>query len=197
MTSPRFGGMTAILAALLIGAWIITTALDYDVFLALVPAAVLFLVLSFPAMHQVQEGKHGAAGKIGYVVLMAAGIVLVLIMLYAVIAEGVMGQSIEEDVQWLDKLFPIVFLTFLGGVVLFGIASAVAGVLPRLAMIGFMLAFPIGLAIDMITGQMGEDEAGIGFYIGIGLLSLSLLWLGWFLWSRPATTSLAGPEPSA
>lgn len=189
MSSLRFGGMAAILSGLLVGLWVITTALDYDLFLALVPAAVILLILSIPAMHAVQQGKHGAAGKIGYGLMMAAGGVLALMFLFAVIAEGVMGQSIEDDFPALDTIFPIVFFVFLGGLLVFGIASAVAGVLPRLAIIAFMLALPVGLAIDVVTGAMDQDEAGIGFYIGIGLLSVSLLWLGSFLWSRSAPSA--------
>ena len=189
MSSPRFGGMAAILSGLLVGLWVITSALDYDLFLAFVPAGVILLVLSIPAMHSIQQGRHGAAGKVGYGLLMAAGSVLVLMFLFAVIAEGVMGQSIEDDFAALDTIFPIVFFVFLGGLILFGIASAVAGVLPRLAVIAFMLALPVGLVIDVATGAMDQDEAGIGFYIGIGLLSLSLLWLGSFLWSRSAQSA--------
>jgi len=189
MSSPRFGGMAAILSGLLVGLWVITSALDYDLFLAFVPAGVILLVLSIPAMHSIQQGRHGAAGKVGYGLLMAAGSVLVLMFLFAVIAEGVMGQSIEDDFAALDTIFPIVFFVFLGGLILFGIASAVAGVLPRLAVIAFMLALPVGLVIDVATGAMDQDEAGMGFYIGIGLLSLSLLWLGSFLWSRSAQSA--------
>ncbi|MBW3587840.1 MAG: hypothetical protein KY429_00265 [Actinobacteria bacterium] len=189
MSSPRFGGMTAILSGLLVGLWVITSALDYDLFFALVPAALVFLVLSIPSMHAVQQGKHGAAGKIGYGLMMAAGAVLAVMFLFALIVEGVMEQSIEDDFSALDTVFPIVFFVFLAGLILFGIASAVAGVLPRLAVIAFMLAFPLGLAIDFATGAMDQDEAGIGFYIGIGLLSVSLLWLGSFLWSRSAPSA--------
>jgi len=186
MSSPRVGGMAAILSGLLVGLWVITSALDYDLFFALVPAAVIFLILSIPSMHAVQQGRHGAAGKIGYGLMMAAGTVLALMFLFALIAEGVMEQSIEDDFPALDTVFPIVFFVFLAGLIVFGIASAVAGVLPRLAIIAFLLAFPVGLAIDFATGAMDQDEAGIGFYIGIGLLSVSLLWIGSFLWSRSA-----------
>lgn len=194
MGSPRFGGMLAMLSGLLIGLWAITEALDYDLFFALVPAAVIFLVLSIPSMHTVQQGKHGTAGKIGYGLLMAAGAVFALMFVFALIVEVGMGQSIEDDFPMLETVFPIVFFVFLGGLILFGIGSAVAGVLPRLAVIAFMLALPVGLAIDTATGAMEQDETGIGFYIGMGLLSVSLLWLGWFLWTRSAPSTAVRTE---
>lgn len=186
--------MAAMLAAACILLWVITDAMGYDLFVAFVPATLILLFFSFPALHKAQRGRNGVTGTIGYWLMLIAGGLFALVFLVGIFYDTVMNEAPETALPFLfaddSPIFPIVFFGLILGILIFGIATLIAGVAPRLATLLFLFGLPLGVLLDFFILQ-SEDSQGPGFYIGIPMFAIGLLWLGWWVWSAKGSMSSA------
>lgn len=191
----RRGGLAAIISGLLILIWVITDLMDYDLFIAFVPAALILLFLSIPSIHRSQAGRTGSVGTIGYWITMIAGGLFVILFLIAIFIDVVLGEDPEEVLPALTgPLFGVIFFGLVIGILLFGVAMLIAGFAPRLASLLFLLGLPVGLLLDFLIFETPEEESGPGFYIGIPMFAIGLLWLGWWVWSNKVSTFSVSSE---
>jgi hypothetical protein len=191
----RWGGLAALISGLLILIWVITDLTDYDLFIAFVPAAVVLLFLSIPSVHRAQAGENGMVGKIGYWITMIAGGLFAILFLIGSFIDLVLGEDPEDVLPSLTgPLFGILFFGLVIGILLFGVAMLIAGIAPRLAALFFLLGLPAGLLLDFVIFETTDEEAGPGFYIGIPMFAIGLLWLGWWVWSSKVSTSSVSSE---
>ena len=120
--------------------------------------AVLLLLVGLAGFHALQKENYGRIGRGGLYTVIVAGITLILARV------GLMSGSTALG-----------FLNFLGllgvmvGLVLYGAATLQARVLPRWCGVGFIVGWPVTVAL----GDLGNVLFG-------------LLWLamGYVLWSR-------------
>lgn len=189
----RWGGLSAMLAGLFIILWVITDVMDYDLFVAFVPAALLLLFLSFPAMHRSHGGRNGGLGKAGYWILMVSGGLFVLLAFTGLFIDLVLGKDPENLAPAIfgGPVFGVIFFALMLGVLIFGIASVIAGRIPKLAGLFFLLGLPLGLFLDFVIFQVGDEESGPGFYIGIPMFAVGIAWIGWWIWSGKGAGSLS------
>ena len=152
--------------------------------LALVPAAGL-MVLAARDLHERQGGRDGALGAVATLTLQGGSVLLLLSALAGAVAKA--GQGLEP--AWMPMVSTWSAWVFLIGVVLFGTATAIAGVLPRGSALTFASSIPLGFALDMVAVRMADSAgatsiapgvllAGVGFYLGLGIFALSLLRMG-------------------
>ncbi len=79
----------------------------------------------------------------------------------------------------------VAFIAFMVGIVLFGIATARAGVFPRGAALLLTLGLLGGLVIDLLTGAFfDEDATQWGYFVGLTVFAVGLIWLGYTLRSE-------------
>lgn len=179
----RWGGIAAMVSgALVIVFVLLSEVLPEGVFYVFI-LVFLLLVVALLGLHARQAGRSGLLGRIGFVLaLIGAGALGVLIAVVGV-AEAIFGNNPDESAAAGVLLF-VLFVAFIVGIVLLGIATFRAGVLPRGAAVLFTLGLPAGLVIDLLTGAFFEEEATPwGFYIGPTAFAIGLLWLGYALWS--------------
>lgn len=189
----KWGGLSAMLSAVLMLIWVITTLMDYDLFAAFVPAALLLLFLSLPAMRSSQGGKDGTLGKIGHWILMIWGSAFLLMFLAAMAIE-LFTEEVPETFAPAIFEGPVIAVVLVGlllGILLFSIATIIAGVIPRLAALFFLLGLPIGIALDAFVFKVSDDESGPGFFIGIPMFAIGIAWIGWWIWSGKGAGSLS------
>jgi hypothetical protein len=136
----------------------------------------ILLLLSLPGMYARQAGVAGWLGLVGYA-LLQAGIVLLIIMA----APPILYPSIREGSGENLVLFVLgIALTF--GLLLTGIATIQAGVYSHWAGIlllaataGFFFVFFVAEFLPAQAGQIGSAFFGI-------LLALALAWIGLSIW---------------
>jgi hypothetical protein len=152
--------------------------------LALVPAAGL-MVLAARDLHVRQEGRDGALGVLGTLTLQGGSVLLLLSALAGAMAKD--GLGLEP--VWMSVVNTWSACMFSIGVILFGTATAIAGVLPRRSAVAFAASIPLGFALDTVAERMAGSAgatwvapgvllAGTGFYLGIGIFALALMRMG-------------------
>ena len=156
---------------------VIGQALTPDVATALLLAAAL-LLLGFPALYAVQAQASGVAGLLGHA-LLSTGLLLLVI-----VAAGPLLQP-AADIETGEH--PVVFIlgiAFAVGLLLTGIATYQADVLPRPAavlllgaMAGFVFVFFVAEFLPPSAGQIGTALFG-------ALLMAAFAWLGIAVWQR-------------
>jgi hypothetical protein len=162
--------------------------------LALVPAAGL-MVLATRGLHSSQAGRDGMIGVVGAFVLQGGSLLLLLSALANAITTTLLGL----EPVWMAALDTSSAWVFLLGVILFGTAATIAGMLPRGTAAAFAASIPLGVALDAVAERMagsaqptliapGELLSGAGFYVGLGIFALSLVRLG-LIARRPAQRS--------
>jgi len=134
--------------------------------------ASIALLASIPGMYARQSPQSGAAGLIGYVLLQAG---IVVMILYG--STSVLYPSFKEALPE----HPIAFLlgaSMALGLLLTSIAVISAGIYPRAAGIlmlaataGFFFSFFIAELLPPVAGQLG------GIFLSVAL-ALSLAWIG-------------------
>lgn len=193
----RWSGPAAIAAgALLIVAFLLSSFVA-DGFFYLFGLVFLLLLAALPGLQARQSGRSGLLGRIGF--LMALIGVALLGVLFAVVGMAEIFFGFDPDERaFLGLLLVVGFFASFVGIILFGIATARADVLPRGAALLLTLGLPLALAIDILTGSFfGEGEqAGWGMFIGFTIFGVGLMWLGYAAWSgrgasanRPARVS--------
>jgi hypothetical protein len=175
--NARRSGIAAVAAGGLVAVTLAGPAAWDDLWLALIPGAVL-LILAARELHAAWRPRDGRLGTVGALVLMTgAGALLVL----AVIGTAVTA-TLGLEPAWLALPQQVAGYLFLAGAALFGAAALRARTVPRWAAALFAVSLPLGLGVDAATNLFPFGElfffAGFGFYIGLGLFALSLMRLG-------------------
>lgn len=156
---------------------------------ALAPPATALLLLTLTAFYLVQRERAGRLGLTGFVLnhLGLSGLFAVEFLTHAVLQ----FQDAATREQVLTgpgrPYFVVVAFTFLTGVVLFGVASWRAGVLPR----GAVALYVAGLSAAALRATVPE-----AVYLG-GLVagSAGVLWLSVALLSKPGGASVPDRDP--
>ena len=180
----RWSGMAAILAGVLLIVSMLLTELVAESFFYLFALVFLLLAVALPGLHARQDGRSGLLGRIGFVAALIGAVAFVVLLAVVGVAENFFGFDPDaSDVVGL-VLF-VAFIAFIVGIVIFGIATARAGVFPRAA--GLLLALGLlgGLVIDLLTGAFfDEDATEWGYFIGLTAFAVGLIWLGYTLRSE-------------
>jgi hypothetical protein len=152
--------------------------------LALVPAAGL-MVLAARDLHARQGGRDGVLGVVGTLMLQGGSVLLLLSALAGAVAKSGLGM----EPVWMTTANTWSAWVFLSGVIVFGTAAAIGGVLPHGSAVAFIVGIPVGFALDAVAEQMaaaagatwiatGELLTGVGFHLGLGIFALSLIRMG-------------------
>ena len=146
-------------------------------------AGFALLLYAVPQLHRRQAPSDGAVGLWGSrLFVFGATIVLILGVIFIIWeAVGDPGEPAWADIAW-----PIGFFSLLVGFVLFVAGSLKARVLDPIGLWLVIVGLVGGVLVDMATGAFFEENGQTtewGFYIGIPLAGLGLLWIGYKLWS--------------
>jgi hypothetical protein len=176
----RWGG----LAALLAGALFILEAAagpfieDFHwAFHALDSPAHAFLAVGLVGLYlwQTRQGRFGWLGTVGFILIVAASVVIALGGLAIVYIDGVLRAN-EEALN--DIVHPLEIVVIIGAV-LFGMATMRVNVLPR----GGALLIIIGALV-----YFGIKIVGVGpewlISVAVAILGAGWVWLGYALWSE-------------
>ena len=163
---------------------------------AWIPLWALFLIgliliaLGLVGLYARQSERAGSLGLIAFLVTftgvaLALGFAWTFLFTVPTLAEGAPALLDNEDVSGpLAVAFPLTFILFGGGWLLFGLATVLARVFPRWA--GILLM--IGAVLDF-----SSDFLPITFPIGTVVFGAALIWLGYLLWSE-YRQPVASPE---
>ncbi|HYN98913.1 MAG TPA: hypothetical protein VEU28_04500 [Actinomycetota bacterium] len=175
-TAGIFAGV-AIIAPVLIK----ELALGSEPFL-LLPVAMIALSVALSGFRVAQGGRDGKLGRIG--LILAVGGALLLTVMFAIMAykDLVLNTRLQSG-TWLLQLG---FFALLAGILLFGSATLVAGVITRGPVLMMMVSLVLGLLLDRLGAfaslrfRWGPDIAlGQGMHYGLKVFGLSLIWLGY------------------
>ncbi len=189
------GTLTMVAGAMFVLSALVSIATDWAWLALLVGFALLVYVV--PRLHHVQAPADGWPGRLG-APLTAAGAAIIFLLGALFVVWDAVGDPGEP--AWVGIVWLIGFLSFLVGIVLFGIGSAMARVVPRAAPLLMLLGLVAAIAIDVATGAFFEDDSSTaewGFFIGLPLFGLGLAWMGWAVRSGRRTARPAGIEPPA
>ncbi len=181
----RWSGPVAMAAGALLIVTFLLTEFVADGFFYLIGLVLLLLAVALPGLQARQADHSGLLGRIGFFVSLLAVAFLVVLFAVVGVAEAFFGFEPEENAV-AGLILMVSFIAFMVGVILFGVATARAGVLPRLAAVLLALGFPLALAIDMLTGAFSSEEEvfPLGPIIGFPIFAAGLIWLGYALWSE-------------
>jgi hypothetical protein len=176
----RWGG----LAALLAGAFFIVEAAagpfiaDYHWAFHTIDApahALLAVGLVGLYLWQTRQGRFGWLGTLGFILIIAASVLITLGGLVLIYIDGVLGTEAEG---LNDIVHPLEILVTIGAV-LFGMATMRVNVLPR----GGALLIIIGALV-----YLGIKIVGVGpewlISVAVAILGAGWVWLGYALWSE-------------
>jgi hypothetical protein len=179
----RWGGLAAMVAGPLLIMAVFLSELVHDQFFYLIGLVMLLLLVALPALHTRQAGRSRRLGLVGFVLAMIGAAILTVLFAVVGVAEGLFGFD-PDEADFLFLILVVGFFGFLIGIVLFGIDTARAGVLPRWSGALVALGLPLALVLDIITGAFfdGEEATPWGIYIGFPIFAIGLIWLGYALW---------------
>ncbi len=141
-------------------------------------AGFVVLVFALMALYAAQAERSGVLGLVGFV-LTVLGATLIPIFQFSALAR-VAGVDPERKVVQFFNSTPLGLIGPLGfalGLIVLGIATFRAGVLPRWA--GLLLS--VGAVLSFLGGDSGIFL--IAGLVGVLAVSLGLAWMGWALWS--------------
>ena len=185
----RWGGLAAMLSGALLIVFVSLMQAAPDGFFYLVILILLPLVVAIYGLHARQARQSGLLGRIGFVVALIGTGGLAVLFAVVGVAETLFGFD-PDGVATLGPLLFVLFLAFMVGIVLFGIATLRAGVLPRIAAVLFAFGPLAGLVLDLLTGAFFDEEATPwGLYIGNAAFAVGLIWLGYAVWSGRGAAS--------
>jgi hypothetical protein len=198
----RLTGLAGISAGVLIvaGAYIGELVHEYFFFL-LVPAMLLILV-ALMGIQSRQRERTGLLARIGFVLAMVGfGLSAALISVFGTM-ETIFGVDLEASqglwVTISEIAFVVAFISMLSGILIYGIATARANVLPRIAAILFVLGLPLAFVIDIATGSFFDETlTPFGLLIGFPIFALGIGWLGYALWGETVPSREAEAEEAA
>ena len=160
---------------------------------AWIPLWALFLIgliliaLGLVGLYARQAERAGVFGLVAFLVAftgvaLALGLAWTFLFTVPSLAEAAPAFLDNEEIPGpLALAFPLTFILFDGGWLLFGLATALAKVFPRWA--GILLM--IGAVLDFSSNFLP-----ISFPIGTVLLGAALIWLGYLLWSEHRQTAI-------
>ncbi|MFP5372619.1 MAG: hypothetical protein ACLGI3_17995 [Actinomycetes bacterium] len=158
---------------------VVSVVTEWGLLALLLGLALLAYVL--PQLHLVQSPADGWPGRYGALLAAAGAGVIVALGAFFLVWEavGTPGEPAWAGVAWL-----VGFLAFLVGTVLFAVGSAMARMFPTGAPVLVLVGLVAAVAIDMMTGAFFADDGSIpewGFYLGVPVFGLGLIWMGWAL----------------
>jgi hypothetical protein len=206
----RWSGLAAIGAAIL---WLVT--LPLAAVLALLPEAprtlpnlliislfglsILLLAIALPGLHSRHAGRGRRLRWVGLILTMI-GLVPITAWLGALgFAEVFPAAAFSLWLNSWNSGTTVVGSIWLGagsatlvGIAVFGIAIAVANVLPRWAALMFALGLPVGIASGVLyalllakaIGDPDQVGAVVPLLIGLWICALGLIRLGYALWAH-------------
>ena len=157
------------------------------------------LVHAVPHLHRAQAPADGWTGRAGSLLVVGGAALLVLLGLVSVVWEALSDTPVAEP-AWAGLLWAVGFFGFLAGILLFCAGTLVAGRFPRGAPVLMLAGLAGALLIDVATGAFFEDDASTtewGFFIGIPLFGLGLVWLGSALRGSAPRTAGRAERPVA
>jgi hypothetical protein len=179
------GGTAGIFAGVAIIAPVLIRELTVDSqpFL-LLPLAIIVLGVAISGFRVGQGGRDGKLGRLGFI-LAELGVLVLTVMLLVIAYKGVAQNTRLQSGEW---LLNVGMFALIGGILIFGAASLVAGVLSRGAMLMMMVSLPLGVFLDSIGAFPGRRFTwgtptafvfGQGMHYGLKIFGLSLIWLGY------------------
>ena len=189
-TAGIFAGV-AVIAPVLIR----ELALESEPFL-LLPLTMIILAVALSGFRVAQGGRDGTVGRLGLLVAAAGAIVLTVmftIMAYLALVQNTRLQSGTWLLQW-------GFSALVIGILIFGSATLVAGVISRGPTLLMMVSLVLGILLDRMGAfpglrfRWGPDVVlGQGMHYGLKIFGLSLIWLGYSILkdSKAQSTAVA------
>ncbi len=154
----------------------------------------LGMVYGTPGVHEYQAPSDGALGRWGSLLIRYGGGLMVLLGAVFLVWEAV-GDPPEAGPPLVDAAWMIGFAAFAIGVVLFALGIIRGKVLPAASGVLMLVGIVAAIAIDMATGAFFEDTPTTtewGFYIGVPLFALGLMWAGYTVWKDRGSSRSGG-----
>jgi hypothetical protein len=154
-----------------------------SLWLALIPATAL-LFLAVGAIHAALGGLDGRMGALGAALFRTGCIALLATAIAGFVVQAVRGV----EPGWLSTAALVSGGILIVGEFAFGTALAARRAAPRAAAILFAIAIPFGVGIDVLPRLVVHNPfffTGVGVYVGLGLLALSVARLGAAAGARP------------
>ena len=191
--TPRRSGIAAMLAGAILIAEVLLSEFVLEQLSYLLGLVLLLLLVALPGLEAFQDGRDGRLGRAGFVLAWIGAAILATLFAAVGVAEGLLGLDPDAS-QALGPVLAVGFVALIAGVPLFGIAALRAGVLPRAAVLLFVVSLPLGVAIDLATGAFFEDDGEssmpeIGYWVGVSAFAFAMIWLGHRMWSEPERSS--------
>lgn len=197
-TLYRWGGAVTIVTAILILVGGILRYLSLgqqvgglDTAQLLYSPAYFLAVFAITAVYIVQAMRAGRLGFAGYILLML-GIIFQIpsIFTWIAISSGMAWGHDALMYQWWGGVpfLPVGTYAEIIGLILFGIATARAGVFPRWAGYCLVIAALVDLPVEL--PMIGNQLMWL-WPISLIFLAVGFIWMGWTLWSGKGETTAA------
>ena len=172
----RWGGLAAMLVGVaFIVLVLIPKARDGSPFyifgsVLLFVAVWLLLLVALAGFHALQKEHYGRIGRAGFytVIVGASAMIVIQLLTWVGVTLGITALVFPD---------PVGLLIVMVGLVLYGVATLQARVLPRWCGVGLIVGVPVLIGLSVVSEEYGEMLGGILF----GLLWLAL---GYILWSE-------------
>ena len=172
----RWGGLAAMLVGVaFIVLVLIPKARDGSPFyifgsVLLFVAVWLLLLVALAGFHALQKEHYGRIGRAGFytVIVGASAMIVIQLLTWVGVTLGITALVFPD---------PVGLLIVMVGLVLYGVATLQARVLPRWCGVGLIVGVPVLIGLSVVSEEYGEMLGGILF----GLLWLAL---GYVLWSE-------------
>ncbi|MDQ4142187.1 MAG: hypothetical protein M3198_00325 [Actinomycetota bacterium] len=169
-----------LLAGFSILAALVGSAFVDPLWMMLVPAALL-LIPGVQALRRAGPPSVRRPGPLGAFVLQLSCGALLALNLVGALAQVRFGV----EPRWFPRWLTWTSIAFVGGAALLGAGIARSRGAPRLAGATLAASLPLGLASDQVLSKIpGIFLYGWGFYAGLGIFALCLVWIALRISSR-------------
>lgn len=147
----------------------------------LLPITMIALAVALSGFRVAQGGRDGTLGRIGLLIASAGCAILTVMFVIMAYQAEVQNTRLQTGVGALK----LGFFLLLGGILIFGSASLVAGVISRGPMLLMMVSLLLGVILDVagafpgLRFRWGPISLGQGMHYGLKIFGLSLIWLGY------------------